>query len=221
MRAPDSRSLASRMPGAPSSAAARVGGIAAPGLAILGLAILGLAILGLAILGLSASSVAARERAFFEAKRGLDVAQAAARSWSPDAILVYLENDEDVNAAGGAERWGYLYYSPGREVSRIYSVRDGRVLVAENLQMRFDAPPLAAGWLDSGAAVAAAEAGPGGAFRREEQGRLATMLLMRGAFHGGDPNQTTWTLIYTSPRSPSLFVVVDALEGKVRRTWRG
>jgi hypothetical protein len=181
-------------------------------------------VLGLATLTLSAAAPApapARERVPVGAKSGIDIAQAAAHSWAPDAVLVYLENDEDVDGAGAADRWGYLYYSPGRELSRIYSVRDGKILEAENLQMQFDAPPLTNGWLDSGAAVAAAEAGPGGEFRREQSGRLATMLLMRGAFHGGDPNETTWTLIYTSPRAPSLFVVVDALEGKVRRTWRG
>jgi hypothetical protein len=47
------------------------------------------------------------------------------------------------------------------------------------------------------------------------------MLLMRGAFQDKDPDQTTWTLIYTSPSAPSLFVVVDATAAKVRRTWRG
>ena len=47
------------------------------------------------------------------------------------------------------------------------------------------------------------------------------MLLLRGAFEDGNPDQTTWTLIYTSPTAPSLFVVVDAVQGKVRRTWRG
>ena len=47
------------------------------------------------------------------------------------------------------------------------------------------------------------------------------MLLSRGAFRDDDPDETTWTLIYTSPDAPSLFVVVDAAGGKVRRTWRG
>jgi hypothetical protein len=28
-------------------------------------------------------------------------------------------------------------------------------------------------------------------------------------------------LIYTSPQAPTLFVVVDAVTGKVKRTWRG
>jgi hypothetical protein len=47
------------------------------------------------------------------------------------------------------------------------------------------------------------------------------MLLMRGAFDAENPNRTTWLLVYTTPDAPSLFVVVDAADGKVRRTWRG
>ena len=51
--------------------------------------------------------------------------------------------------------------------------------------------------------------------------RLSTMLLMRGPFQDGDPDRTAWTLIYTVPEQPALFVLVDAVDGKVRRSWRG
>jgi len=155
------------------------------------------------------------------ARTGLDLAAAAARSWAADAILVYLENDDEVGPGGAATRWGYLFHSPSLEKSRGYSVREGKIAVAENLEMKFDAPPLAAGWLDSGAALAAADRNGGLAFRNEHGGRPGTMLLMRGAFHGGDPDRTTWTVIYTAPGVPSLFIVVDAADGSVRRTWRG
>jgi hypothetical protein len=47
------------------------------------------------------------------------------------------------------------------------------------------------------------------------------MLLLRGAFDDADPDATTWTLVFTAPNAPSLFVMVDAADGKVRRTWRG
>jgi hypothetical protein len=152
---------------------------------------------------------------------GLDIAGAAAEAWAPDAVLVYIENDEDVNDLGAADRWGYLFHSQGLEKSRVYSVRDGKILVAENLDMKFESPPLPAGWIDSGAALAAAEEKAGREFREKHAGHLATMLLMRGAFHDGDPDRTTWTVLYTSPSSPSLWVVVDAADGSVRRTWRG
>ena len=69
--------------------------------------------------------------------------------------------------------------------------------------------------------LAAAEARVGSAFRTKYQGHLTTMLLMRGAFQEGDPDETTWTLVYTSPSAPALFVMVDATGAKVRRTWRG
>ena len=157
----------------------------------------------------------------FAARQGLDLASAAAQSWSADATLVYIENDEPLQENGTAARWGYLFYSAAQDRSRVWSVRGGRVAAAENLDMRFDAPPVSADWLDSTAALAAAEKGGGEAFRREFHGRLATMLLMRGAFTEGDPDVTTWTFVYRAPGAPSLFVVVGASDARVQRTWRG
>lgn len=173
------------------------------------------------MLTLFAGEVAAVDRVPFEARAGLDLARAAAQAWSEDAFLVYVENDDELDARGAAPRWGYLFLSPRLDKSRAYSVRDGKILVAENLEMKLEAPPVTSDWIDSGAALEAAERDVGRAFRSEHGGRLGTMLLMRGAFHDGDPDRTTWMLVYTSPSAPSLFVVVDASEGKVRRTWRG
>ena len=164
---------------------------------------------------------AADEPAPFVASGGLGVARGGADAWARDAVLVYLENDEDLDAEGASARWSYLFYSPALDQLRFFSVRAGNILVAENLDLEFKAPPLAAHWIDSGAARAAAEQGPGGEYCRREGGHLATMMLMRGAFQDKGPDQTTWTLVYTAPGAPSLFVVVDAAAGKVRRTWRG
>ena len=111
--------------------------------------------------------------------------------------------------------------SPALDQTRVYSVRNGKIVVAENLDMKFEAPPLTAGWIDSGAAAAAAERTAIHELRREHDARLSTMLLVRGPMAEGDPDATTWLLVYTSPGAPSLFVVVDATDGKVRRTWRG
>lgn len=157
----------------------------------------------------------------FVARSGLDVARSGARAWADDAELVYVENDEAVNDRGAAPRWGYLFHSPSLGRSRVYSVREGHILVAENLDMKFTAPPLAGQWIDSETALQSAENGPGLAFRRDHGGRLETMLLMRGAFRDDDPDATNWTLVYAAASGPSLFVVVDAVDGKVRRTWRG
>jgi hypothetical protein len=145
----------------------------------------------------------------------------AARAWSPDAALVYVENDEALDERGAAARWGYLFHSAAKGRSRVYSVRDGDIVLAEHLDMRLDAPPLPADWIDSGPALEAGERAAGREFRARHGGRLATMLLMRGAFHDDDPDQATWTLVYIAAGAPSLFVVVDAAQGKVRRTWRG
>jgi hypothetical protein len=176
----------------------------------------------LTVLAMLAAAVPARaDHPPVAARAGLDLALAAAQSWAPDAYLTYIENDEDLTDTGDSPRWGYLFHSPSLDKSRAYSVRDGKILVAENLDMKFEAPALAMDWIDSARAIEAAERGPARNYRTRHQGRLTTMLLMRGAFQDGDPDETTWTLIYTSPGAPALFVVVDASGAKVRRTWRG
>ncbi len=176
-----------------------------------------LACSGLLLAGPSPAS----DPAPYAARAGLELASAAAQSWSGDATLVYVENDEALDGAGASARWGYLFYSAAQERSRVWSVRDGRIAVAENLDMRFDAPPVSPDWIDSANALAVAEQGGGAGFRKEFGGRLMTMLLMRGAFSEADPDVTTWTFVYSAPGAPSLFVVVDATAGKVQRTWRG
>ena len=180
-----------------------------------------IAVMGLLISVSAGPRASADEPAPFGARAGLDLAREAADAWARDAVLVYIENDEDLDAQGAAGRWSYLFYSSTLDRLRFYSVRAGKILVAENLNLKFEAPPLATQWIDSGAALAASQQGEGGEFCRKEGGHLSTMLLMRGAFQDKDPDQTTWTLVYTAPNAPSLFVVVDATQGKVRRTWRG
>lgn len=170
---------------------------------------------------LSGDHADARERPAFAARSGVELAAASAQRWAADAQLVYVENDEALDPQGGAPRWGYLFHSQSLERSRAYSVRDGRVLVAEDLEMRFEAAPLQSPWIDSSEAIAIAEQGAGANFREKHKGTATTMLLMRGAFQDDDPDPATWTVIYTAPGAPALFVMVDALAGKVRRTWRG
>lgn len=175
---------------------------------------------GLALL-CAATVAPAGEAPPFAAREGLELASAAAQAWSGDAVLVYIENDDVVDGSGHSTRWGYLFHSQSLDRARVWSVRGGKLVVADNLDLRFDAPPLAAGWLDSGAALAAAENGGGAEFRKERSGRLVSMLLMRGAMSDGDPDTTTWTFVYSASGAPSLFVLVDATSGKVQRTWRG
>jgi len=177
--------------------------------------------MGAILLVLAISPVSARDLAAFAARSGLDVAHAAAKVWAEDAVLVYVENDESVVGSGRSVRWGYLFFSPASQRSRAYSIREGRVIEAEDLSMDFVAPPVSAHWIDSESALAAADEKVGREFREKHGGVIGTMLLARGVFSDGSPDQTNWVLIYTSPGNPSLFVVVDATEGKVRRTWRG
>jgi hypothetical protein len=170
---------------------------------------------------LAAAPALAREPVWTGARTGLDLAVAAARAWAPDAALVYVENDEDVDARGASGRWGYLFRSDSLGGARGYSIRDGRIVTAGFLDVRFEAPPVGADWIDSGAALAAADREAGDAFRREHDGRLRSLVLVRGVFLDDEPDRTTWVVLYGSDSAPSLWVVVDAADGRVRRTWRG
>jgi hypothetical protein len=175
----------------------------------------------LVVLALASPAVRAADRVPVQARAGLDLATAAARVWSPDAALVYLENDEPLDTHGAAERWGYLFYSATLEKSRGYSVRAGKIVVAEDLPLKLEAPPVQGDWIDSGTAYRLSDEGPARRYCFEHDGRLKTMLLMRGAIQEDDPNQTTWMLVYNAPNLPALFVVLAASDGRVLRTWKG
>jgi hypothetical protein len=155
------------------------------------------------------------------ARENLGIVTEAAAAWRSDAYLVYLENDEPLDPAGNAARWGYLFYSPGADEARGYSVQNGAIVHAGNVGVQFKAPPLSGEWVDSAAALEAAQDKAGRKYCEEYGGRLDTILLMRGAFQEKTPDSTTWTLVYTAPGATSLFVVVDAVTGSVKRTWRG
>lgn len=157
----------------------------------------------------------------FSPREALGLVEDAALAWEPDARLVYLENDEALTGAGESKRWGYLFYSPTTDQARGYSVRSGKIVAASDLQFEFDAPPLPGIWIDADVALAAAEKKAGARYREEFGGEVTTLLLVRGGFDEKKPDITTWTVIYTSPAAPSLFVLVDAVEGKVKKTWRG
>ena len=135
------------------------------------------------------------------ARAGLDLATEAAGIWAADADLVYVENDETVGGDGTAARWGYLFFSDSRGRARGYTIRDGKILEAADLDFELDAPPLATDWVDSDVALAAAEDKAGREYRPEHGGRLETMLLIRGAFHDGDPDASTWALVYTADKA--------------------
>ena len=154
------------------------------------------------------------------ARENLDLVWDAARSWESDAALIYLENDEELSPGGLSGRWGYLFYSVSADIARSYSVRDGKIVSAEFLPFKFEAPPLSDPWIDSNAAIQSADKKTR-EFREELGGRATTLLLIRGGFDEKEPDMTTWTIVYSAPGVPSLFVVVDAVTGKVKRKWRG
>ncbi len=164
---------------------------------------------------------AATDATPFTARQGLDLATDAARVWAADAKLTYLENDETVSGAGTSLRWGYLFYSKAKGEARGYTVRGGKILEAKDLEFDFDAPPITSDWIDSAEALLLAEKRAGKSYRRDHGGRLDSMLLIRGAFDEKNPDASTWALVYTSDEDPTLFVVIDAVKGKVVKIWRG
>jgi hypothetical protein len=154
------------------------------------------------------------------ARAALSLVQEAAYAWASDAHLAYLENDEALTETGASARWGYLFYAPSRDAARGYSVEDGKIIQATDLGFRFDAPPIGNNWIDSRAALAAAQHE-----LRDDRDRYgtvpATMLLMRGAFDEKEPDRTCWLICFRAQSLPSLYVVVDANSGSIVRTWRG
>lgn len=168
-----------------------------------------------------ASTAEAGDRAPFTAATGVSLTEAAAHSWAFDAYLIYIENDEELIPGGTAGRWGYVFYSPYLDKSRVYTVREGKIIQAGDLGLRFDAPPIEGSWVDSSTALVAAEEKAGLKYRTETGGIPATMLLMRGAFDDTRPDRVNWLVVYRSETSPSLFVVVNAENGEVTRTWKG
>lgn len=151
------------------------------------------------------------------ARVAFELALEAARAWSADATLVYLENDEALNAVGAAPRWGYLFYSPELEDARGYSIGDGKIVATADPAFRFDAPPLPDAWIDSDAALRLAQD------HVREQGfdLPANMVLLRGAFDEEKPDRTCWLVCFRQEGAPATFVVVDSAEARVVRTWRG
>jgi hypothetical protein len=174
-----------------------------------------------ALLLLAAPVARAGDPVPYSARTGEGLARAAAVAWADDARLVWIESDEAVGAGGDSARWGYLFHSVSRDEGRAYSVRDGKIRVAADLPFDFPAPPLDDAWIDSGRALAIAEEKEGRDFRAEHEGTVRSMLLVRGLLHPEKADATTWAVVYDSPHTSGLWIVIDATSGKVVKTWRG
>ena len=175
----------------------------------------------LLVLAATAAPGTAEETPAAPARKGLEQAFDAARTWSEDAYLIYLENDEPLDASGDAARWGYLFHSPSRGISRGYALENGSIRVASDLGFEFPSPPLPAQWVDSAVAFEEAEKECGREYREKTAGTIASMFLVGGLLHPKNPAAATWAILYESPGEPGLWVVVDAESGKVVRRWRG
>ena len=148
------------------------------------------------------------------ARAGLALVEQAADAWADDARLVWLENDAPLDAEGRAAAWGFLFWSPARGAMRSWSVRDGRLAIAEDHSVTAPAPAVEA-WIDSDAIVQRVQSR---ALESCASGcSLETLLLVHGVFDKG----TAWVAVFSTPEGPSLYVVCDAASGRVLRDWRG
>lgn len=149
------------------------------------------------------------------ARGNLMVAMTAADSWADDARLVWIENDSPLQRDGSAIAWGYLFYSAANGSMRSYSIRDGKIRLAEDHAVTTAAPSVEQAWKDS------PEVAPQAWKRAQEycaEGcELETMLLVSGVFHSG----VTWVAVFSSGQGPRLHVVVDASSGGFLRRWKG
>jgi hypothetical protein len=169
---------------------------------------------GLLVAALAAlAPLAAHAGEAVTARAWLPVALHAADAWADDASLVWIENDAALDAAGRAEAWGFLFFSPGKHAMRSYSVRGGKLEHAEDQALSIAARPLES-WVDSDAVLGRAQERA-----RETWGesRLESLLLVRGVFS----SETAWVAVFAQGDGPRLFVVCDARDGEVLRAWRG
>ncbi len=150
------------------------------------------------------------------ARDGMGLAASAADSWADDARLVWVENDTALDPEGHASAWGYLYYSLEKHAMRSWSVRDGHIVVAADHTVSAEAPALETNWLDSAEIANRAWEGGGREFCATGGG-LAHLLLVRGVF----APETAWVAVFDNGAGPSLYVLVNAASGDVKKRWRG
>jgi len=150
------------------------------------------------------------------ARSGVELVSAAADAWADDARLVWIENDTALDAEGRAAQWGYLYYSPEKHAMRSWSVRDAQIVAAVDHTVSAEAPALDADWQDSGEIVARAW-NEGGREFCATGGTLAHLVLVRGVF----APEPAWCAVFDRGAGPSLYVLLDAKSGAVKKRWRG
>lgn len=167
-------------------------------------------------LGVMLAAGAARAEDAAAARAGLGMAGAAADAWADDARLVWIENDTALDAEGRAAQWGYLYYSREKHAMRSWSVREARIVAAVDHTVSAEAPALDADWQDSNA-IAPRAWDEGGREFCATGGTLVSLVLVRGVF----APEAAWCAVFDRGQGPSLYVLLDAKSGDVKKRWRG
>lgn len=161
----------------------------------------------------TAGAVCAEDTA---ARTGVTLAAAAADAWADDARLVWIENDTPIDTEGRAAQWGYLYYSRAKHAMRSWSVRDAQIVAAVDHTVSAEAPALDADWQDS-SAIAPRAWDEGGREFCAAGGTLVRLVLVCGVF----APEPAWCAVFDRAEGPSLYVLLDAKSGEVKKRWRG
>ena len=146
------------------------------------------------------------------ARDGLDAAKALARGWSPDAVLVHVESDDQVFEDGTARAWSYLYWSPREKSTRGWTVRKDGSASAFDLPFAFDPPPLEDGWQEGMKTVSQAAKDPLFA-RARAAGPVVKMVVTNGLWTNEGPARTAWILGCGDKGNGDREWIGDALKG--------
>jgi hypothetical protein len=151
------------------------------------------------------------------AMANLDVANAAALSWSPNAELVAVQSgDIGVHRSGLSSEWKYTYFSSG--VTEAYEVRvqEGVILFEGFPSLGFlrSTQALPENWLDSPGASSTADTESGN-FRSQYPRHYVEAQLSREIVPT-NPQRTVWQFQYWDNDSGfNVIVLVDAETGLV------
>jgi len=143
-------------------------------------------------------------------------ADAAAQTWSSDAMLVAVSSQTGVNSLGETVQWAFDYLSNsqgmGQRVFATEGAVSGLLFVSPDTMISLVALP--DGWVNSTDAASVAEMNSGD-FRLNHPDAFVQAVLATG-LRDGDPDRTLWRFTYDSNADGIQKVVdVDALTGLV------
>jgi len=140
----------------------------------------------------------------------LNFADSLALTIASDAKLL-LVNSTDVDTAGKAVSWNYLYSSIANRKEYYFHTENTSVIYDSSRDMRFGIAPVDSNWIDSDSALKLAELNGGVNFRTLYPESKITALLYKIVY---PPFYTYWEIQFIDTDS-SITIRIDALTGEV------